>query len=109
MAKFIDLDTGLPALLNKVKAWVNSKLSTKQDALVSGTNIKTVNNTSILGSGTIAITGLPAVTSSDNGKFLMVDNGAWTATTVPFVTVYSGSTTPSSSTGSDGDIYLQTE
>ena len=25
MAKFIDLDTGLPALLNKVKAWVNSK------------------------------------------------------------------------------------
>jgi hypothetical protein len=33
MAKFIDLDTGLPALLNKVKAWVNSKLSTKQDAI----------------------------------------------------------------------------
>ena len=25
MAKFIDLDTGLPALLNKVKTWVNSK------------------------------------------------------------------------------------
>ena len=26
MAKFIDLDTGLPALLNKVKAWVQSKI-----------------------------------------------------------------------------------
>ena len=33
MAKFIDLDTGLPALLNKVKAWVNSKTEGKQDTL----------------------------------------------------------------------------
>ncbi len=30
-------------------------VSTKQDALVSGTNIKTVNNTSLLGSGNVAI------------------------------------------------------
>lgn len=55
MYKFIDLDTGLPALLNKVKAWVNSKLTTKQPTLVSGTNIKTVNNESLLGSGDINI------------------------------------------------------
>jgi len=55
MYKFIDLDTGLPALLNKVKTWVTTKLSAKQDSLVSGTNIKTVNNTSILGSGNISL------------------------------------------------------
>lgn len=55
----------------------------KQDALVSGTNIKTVNNTSLLGSGNIAISELPSVTASDNGKFLRVVNGAWTADTVP--------------------------
>ena len=57
MYKFIDLDTGLPALLNKVKTWVTSKLSTKQNALVSGTNIKTVNNESLLGGGNITIQG----------------------------------------------------
>ena len=34
-------------------------LSGKQDLLVSGTNIKTINSTSLLGSGDIAITGAP--------------------------------------------------
>ena len=34
---------------------INSKLSTKQDNLVSGINIKTVNNESILGKGNIEI------------------------------------------------------
>ena len=39
------------------KALVNSTdLATKQDTLVSGTNIKTINNTSILGSGNITVT-----------------------------------------------------
>lgn len=33
----------------------NSELSTKQDTLISGTNIKTINNQSILGSGNIEI------------------------------------------------------
>lgn len=33
MYKFIDLDTGLPALLNKVKTWVTSKLSAKQGTI----------------------------------------------------------------------------
>jgi len=57
MYKFIDLDTGLPAALNKIKTWVNTKLATKQDTLVSGTNIKTVNNESLLGGGNITIQG----------------------------------------------------
>lgn len=65
----------------------------KQAKLVSGTNIKTINNTSLLGSGDIAIAGLPSVTSSDNGKMLVVVNGAWAAATVPNVTItQSGST-----------------
>ena len=36
---------------------VKSALDTKQDTLVSGTNIKTINNESLLGSGNISITG----------------------------------------------------
>ena len=39
------------------KTEVNTALSAKQDTLVSGTNIKTINNTSLLGSGNIDIQG----------------------------------------------------
>lgn len=39
---------------NKV---INTALGTKQDTLVSGTNIKTINNQSLLGSGNISISG----------------------------------------------------
>lgn len=38
----------------------------KQDALVSGTNIKTINNESILGSGNITISGGSSYTAGDN-------------------------------------------
>lgn len=78
-----------------------------QETLVSGTNIKTINNESILGSGNLSVSGLPSVSSSDNGKVLEVSSGAWAA--VKPVTIYSGSSAPSSGTGSDGDIYIQTE
>lgn len=46
--KYLD-DTGLTELVTKTKNLV----ATKQDTLVSGTNIKTINNTSLLGSGDI--------------------------------------------------------
>lgn len=52
-----------------------------QPTLVSGTNIKTVNGQSLLGSGDLTI--LPSVTSSDNGKVLQVVNGAWAAASIP--------------------------
>ena len=45
--------------------------SGKQDALVSGTNIKTINNESILGSGNITVSGGSTYTA---GKFLNIDN-----------------------------------
>lgn len=58
-----------------------------QPTLVSGTNIKTVNSQSLLGSGDLAISQLPSVTSSDNGKVLMVVDGAWVAASLP---IYDG-------------------
>lgn len=61
--------------------------TSRQATLVSGTNIKTVNSTSLLGSGDIAIAGLPSVSASDNGKVLRVVNGAWAAAELP---VYDG-------------------
>lgn len=51
---------------------LNSALNSKQDTLVSGTNIKTINNSSILGSGNLTIDALPSQTSQ-SGKFLTTD------------------------------------
>ena len=44
-------DTGLSEIWANIKNYVYSQLLGKQDTLVSGTNIKTVNNQSLLGSG----------------------------------------------------------
>lgn len=52
MAKYLD-DSGLAYLWSKLKAM----LAGKQATLVSGTNIKTINNESVLGSGNITISG----------------------------------------------------
>ena len=60
---------------------VANAVADKQDTLVSGTNIKTINNTSVLGSGNINIeSGLTEVKASDidsesatNGQVLMAD------------------------------------
>lgn len=51
MPKYLD-ETGLSTLWSKI----TSKLSGKQSTLVSGTNIKTINNNSILGKGNLSIT-----------------------------------------------------
>lgn len=49
---------------------------------------------------------VPAVSSSDNGKIMEVQSGEWAA--VNHVAIYSGTSAPSSSLGSNGDIYIQT-
>lgn len=49
--------------------------------------------------------GLPAVSSADNSKILMVVNGSWNLVS-PSV-IYSGTNAPTSTTGNDGDVYLQ--
>ena len=65
----------------------------KQDALVSGTNIKTINSTSLLGSGDISITGLPSQTSQ-SGKYLTTNGttASWASipNTLPSQTGHSG-------------------
>ena len=57
--------TNLPTS-SAVSAFVNTKTSTKQDTLVSGTNIKTINNTSLLGSGNVSVQ--PTLVSGTNIK-----------------------------------------
>lgn len=69
--KYLD-DSGLQYFWDKIKA----KLNLKQDTLVSGTNIKTINNNSILGSGNIELfKGL---------TFLSYGNSTWN----DFITAY---------------------
>ncbi len=74
--------------------------------LTSHQSIKTINNQTITGTGNLTLDTLPTVSASDNGKILMVVNGAWTL--VSPVTIYSGSGEPNNSMGNNGDIYLQT-
>ena len=57
--------------------------TSRQATLVSGTNIKTINNKSLLGLGNLSIRELPSVGSADNGKVLMVVNGNWQVTSLP--------------------------
>lgn len=47
----------LPPTPNEIVGKINEVIDDKQDTLVSGTNIKTVNGTSLLGSGNIDIQG----------------------------------------------------
>lgn len=61
-----------------IRQWTGAEY---QATLVSGTNIKTVNSTSLLGSGNISIPALPSVSSSDDGKVLQVVSGSWAAAT----------------------------
>lgn len=53
-----------------------TEVAGKQDALVSGTNIKTVNGTSLLGSGDITIGGLSGTVGDDTHPVKIVDGAA---------------------------------
>jgi len=79
---------------NKV---IYTALQGKQDTLVSGTNIKTVNGTSLLGTGNVAIDSLPSQTGQ-SGKFLTTNGTTASWATVsggggaPTLTWYTGNT-----------------
>lgn len=65
---------------------INNSISGKQDTLVSGTNIKTVNNQSILGSGNITIEGGTGETYTAGANISIEDNViSVTGITVPDV------------------------
>lgn len=81
--------------------------TTYQTQLTSGTTIKTVNGNSLLGSGDIDTSELPSLTNNA-GKVLVVNSGATAVEWTQRVTIYSGTSAPSSGTGNDGDIYIQT-
>lgn len=57
-------------------AEVSTELATKQDLLVSGTNIKTINSNSILGSGDLVIGGGSATDVQINGTSIVSNNVA---------------------------------
>ena len=62
---------------------ITAATSTKQDTLVSGTNIKTINNESILGSGNIDIQGGGGGKAIEAGRGISITTGE-TADTVSF-------------------------
>lgn len=61
--------------------YASAALNEKQNLLISGTNIKTINNESLLGSGNITITsdtgkGIESVTTTQNGDVIItLENG----------------------------------
>lgn len=79
----------MAGIITRVCTSLKSKFSkvTFEQAVTSGTKLGTVN---IDGTGHDIYSDLPAVTTSDNGKVLMVSSGAWTAASLP---VYDGSVT----------------
>lgn len=65
--------------LSSTTTYANTKalvdgLATKQDTLVSGTNIKTINGSSILGSGDLSVTGYDPLTSQIYFQDFAFDN-----------------------------------
>ena len=79
---------------------------TYSDFLTEHQSIKTVNNESLIGTGNVVVSGLPQVSSADNGKILMVVNGQWQLVS-PSV-LYSGQGVPNNAQGNNGDLYMQT-
>lgn len=68
-------DTQYPSAKCVYNAIGNHHDSTKQDTLVSGTNIKTINNQSILGSGNITISGGGDITDVKINNTSIVSSG----------------------------------
>ena len=81
--------------ISGVTSSIQTQLNSKQNTLVSGTNIKTINGTSILGSGNLTVDGLPAQ-AGKNGKYLKTDgaNASWEDAAGGSDEVYVGSSIP---------------
>lgn len=73
-ATSIQLNSGFGNIEQKLQQ-INGELSNKQPTLVSGTNIKTINGNSILGSGNLVIEGGSGGSSSGSSAYPLVDHG----------------------------------
>ncbi len=67
-----ETDPTVPSYVKAISLADINKWNSKQDQLVSGTNIKTINNTSLLGSGNIDISGGETYTA---GTGIEINNG----------------------------------
>ena len=94
-------DTTVHFTTGAVQTQITNSISGKAD-----TTAVTAVNTALTAHTSSTTLHIPTFSASDNGKILMVVNGAlaWVNPT----TIYTGTGTPSSSQGNDGDIYLQT-
>lgn len=92
-------DTLYQAASANLSAWAALATSAKQDALVSGTNIKTVNGSSLLGSGDIAVSASPGGVSGqvqiNDGGVFGADAGLAYDKTTKSLTVGGGAVTAS--------------
>ena len=96
--------SGLAQILHKptIPTVNNGTLTIQQNGTTVGTfTANQAGNTT----ANITVNGLPNVTSSDDNKILLVQNGAWTVASPTMI--YTGSGTPASTLGNEGDIYLQ--
>ena len=66
-------DIGVAEIWANIKNYVYSQLLGKQETLISGTNIKTVNNQSLLGSGNVSFTP-PTFTYDSSTETLTISN-----------------------------------
>ena len=82
----------VPPSQGEIIKTINDIIDDKQDTLVSGTTIKTINNESLLGSGNITISGGGSstlsglsdvtITSATNGQVLGYDGSGWSNSTI---------------------------
>lgn len=79
-----------------ISTLTQNALNAKQATLESGTNIKTVGGTSLLGTGDIAVGGTGTVTNVSVTSANGVSGSVATSTTTPAITLTLGAITPSS-------------
>lgn len=100
-AFYIITDADGGATSGQVQTMINTAIATKQDTLVSGTNIKTINNESILGSGNIDIQG--GGKAIEAGAGISVTTGATADTVSLDVPIRKGKSNTTNSFQMNGD------
>jgi len=83
--------------LSGVTSAIQTQIGNKQDTLVSGTNIKTVNGTTLLGSGDLAVTGTTNLSYTAATRVIASDTG--TDATLPLMSSGDAGLVPASGGG----------